>query len=282
MWERKDGRFGAEYPVTFLGDTKIANTTKSTPEAAEAWRAKMEEEAADGEPVASGSQSVGQYLDEWLRDAVEPSVSCRTYEKRAWAVNLHISRSSARVRDLDARRIQSLYASMAREGYSYSTRREIHVTLKMTLGQARKWGLVRRNECDIADAPREISRSEPEEEVRHLTDEQARCFFRATSDSLWANYYIAAVSMGLWPGEMLGLRWGDVELESDPGSLRVRRTLDAHREAVFNPPKTVRSRRSVALHHEGRKRRSNRPGCERWRITEVRCGLVTFSGKVYG
>jgi len=90
VWARKVGRFGAEYPVPFLGGPKIATTTKSTREAAEAWRAKMEEDAADGEPVVSGSQSVGQYLDEWLRDAVEPSVSRRTYEKRAWAVNLHI------------------------------------------------------------------------------------------------------------------------------------------------------------------------------------------------
>jgi hypothetical protein len=43
---------------------------------------------------------------------------------------------------------------MAREEYSYSTRREeILLTLKMALGPALKWGHVRRNECDIADSP---------------------------------------------------------------------------------------------------------------------------------
>jgi len=51
---------------------------------------------------------------------------------------------------------------------------------------------------------------------------------------------------------MLGLRRGDIDLLSDPGSLRVKRTLDAHREAVFNPPKTERSRRAVALHREAK------------------------------
>jgi integrase len=254
VWERKDGRFGAKLPYPVPGGgTKIATTTKSTREAAEKWLARMREDAADAEPIVTGSLSVARYLDEWLRDAVEPFTSRRTYEKRAWAVNLHIQPAlgSVRLRDLDARRIQTLYASMAREGYSYSTRREIHVTLKMALGQALKWGLVRRNECEIADAQRDLG-PPAEEEVRHLTDEQARLFFRATAESRWGNYYVAAVRTGLRPGELLGLRWEDLVLDSDPGSLRVRRTLDAYREAVFNPPKTARSRRAVALHYEAR------------------------------
>ena len=240
-----------------LGKTKTATTTKSTREAAEKWLARMQEEVTGGEPVVFGSQTVGQYLDEWLRDAVEPSVSRRTHEKRSWAVNIHIKPAlgSVRLRDLDARRIQALYAAMAREGYSYSTRREIHVTLKMALHQALKWDLVRRNACEVADAPRDVSPSgsPSEEEIRHLTDEQAGHFFRATAGSRWANYYyVAAVRTGLRPGEMLGLSCGDIDFDSDPGSLRVRRTLDAHREAVFNPPKTVRFRRAVALHFEAK------------------------------
>lgn len=254
VWERKDGRFGAEFPYPIPGGgTKVATTTKTTREKAQAWLERMREGAAKAEPIVSGSQSAGQYLDEWLRDTIEPFKSRRTYEKRAWAVNLHIKPAlgSVRLRDLDARRIQSLYASMAREGYSYATRREVHVTLKMALGQALKWGLVRRNECEIADAPRNIG-PPAEEEVRHLTDEQARVFFRATADSRWNNYYVAAIRTGLRPGELLGLRWGDLDLSNDPGALRVRRTLDAHREAVFNPPKSARSRRAVALHYEAR------------------------------
>ena len=87
VWERGDGRFGAEYPVPFLGGTKTATTTKSSREASETWRAKMEEDVTSGEPVVSGSQSTAHYLEEWLRDAVEPYVSPSTHDKRAWAVN---------------------------------------------------------------------------------------------------------------------------------------------------------------------------------------------------
>lgn len=56
----------------------------------------------------------------------------------------------------------------------------------MALGQALKWGLVRRNEWAVADAPRDNglrAYRSAEEEVLPLTDEQARLFFRATTMS---------------------------------------------------------------------------------------------------
>jgi integrase len=43
---------------------------------------------------------------------------------------------------------------------------------------------------------------------------------------------------GLRPGEMLALRWGNLDLEGDHGSLRVRRTLDKYSAAVFGAAKT--------------------------------------------
>lgn len=57
----------------------------------------------------------------------------------------------------------------------------------------------------------------------------------ATAGSRWGGYYVVAVRTGLRPGEALALRWGDVNLESDPGGVRVRRTLDTHSAAVFEP-----------------------------------------------
>ena len=235
------------------GGTKRKTTTKRDEEEGWAWVAEMERVYGGDEPEVIGAQSVGEYLEEWLRDAIEPSVSPSTHDKRSWAVNEHIrpALGGVKLRELDARRIQALYASMARAGYAYSTRREIHVTLKMALSQALKWGLVRRNECEIADAPRDVSRPDSEEKVRHLTNAQAGVFFWATKDERWHNYFVAAIRTGLRPGEMLGLWWEDLDLDADPGSLRVRRTLDPHR-LVFNPPKTARSRRSVALHREAK------------------------------
>jgi len=123
----------------------------------------------------------------------------------------------------------------------------------MVLSQALRWGLLRRNAAELADAPRQGAYARHEEdEKRCITDEQARELFRAAEASRWRNYYVAAVRTGLRPGEMLGSRWGDLDLDSDPGSLRVRRTLNTRSEPVFNPPKSPAARRTVALHAEAR------------------------------
>ncbi len=249
VWERRDGRFGAEFRYKVGGLTKTLTTTKPDEAAARAWLAEKEADRAEG--VVSGSETVGQYLDAWLAEAVAPRVSRNTYAKRESAVRVHIKPALGQVAlsDLDARGVQRLYSSMAAEGYAYATRREIHVTLKMALSQAVRWGLVRRNVCEMADAPRDTRRGHEDEEVRHLTDAQARGLFR--SASRWRHYYAFAVRTGLRPGEALGLRWGDADLGGDPGSVRVRRSLDGHTLA-FNPPKSPAAKRTVALHYEAK------------------------------
>ena len=58
--------------------------------------------------------------------------------------------------------------------------------------------------------------------------------------------YILAVHTGLRQGELLGLKWGDVDL--DAGTLQVRRTLASEKGGpVFRAPKTKGSRRTVKL-----------------------------------
>jgi integrase len=58
--------------------------------------------------------------------------------------------------------------------------------------------------------------------------------------------YVLAIHTGLRQGELLGLKWDDVDLED--GSLQVRRTLAITKSGpVFTSPKTTGSRRSVKL-----------------------------------
>jgi integrase len=86
------------------------------------------------------------------------------------------------------------------------------------------------------------------EEMRPLTPEQAKILLRAAheaGDRLEA-LYVLAVHTGLRQGELLGLKWDDVDLED--GSLQVRCTLTITKNGlVFTSPKTAGSRRSVKL-----------------------------------
>ena len=200
---------------------------------------------------------LGDFLAGWLRDVVEPAVAPNTYLKRRYAVRNHLAPAVGHVKlsELEPRRRHALYSRLAREEgasgspLSYATRREVHVTLKMALKQALRWGLVKRNVAEMVHPPKGSSGyDDGDGEVRALTDEQAIRFFEATRGRRWHHYYIAAIRTGLRPGELLGLRWGDLNLDADPVSLKVRRTLDTHSKARLGPPKSDAARRTLALH----------------------------------
>lgn len=251
-WTRKDGRGGAEFSYKVGGRTKTVATTKPTCEEAEAWLAEKERDFADG--VVSSGETVGEYLDAWLKESVEPQRARNTYLKRERDVRVHIKPAlgGLKLSGLDGRAVEGLYGSMARAGYAYATRREVHVTLKMALSRAVRWGLIARNPVEMAEPPRNLKRGHEDAEVRHLADAEVRELFRHGSER-WRDFYAFAVRTGLRPGEALGLRWADADVgaDSDPGTVRVRRSLDPHTLA-FNPPKSPAAKRTVALHFEAK------------------------------
>jgi integrase len=114
--------------------------------------------------------------------------------------------------------------------------------LHRALDQAVRWGLLMRNVTDAVDPPR---RSSPE--MRAWDARQvAAVMAAAASDELEALWRVA-VFTGMRRGEILGLRWADVDL--DAGELSVRRTLSrgATSRLEAGEPKTAAGRRRVSL-----------------------------------
>jgi integrase len=96
--------------------------------------------------------------------------------------------------------------------------RYIHAVLGHALVTAEKWGMVSRNVAKLVDPPRV-----PKHEITPLTPEQARTLIESAIDDRHLVLYVTALGTGLRQGELLGLRWEDVDL--DAGRLRVRHTL---------------------------------------------------------
>lgn len=273
-WRRPDGRYGASIivprrdPITGALVRKKESTTRKTEEEVDAWLLAKRHEIMEAGGVLSEpepkrrEQTLAEHLQAWLADCVEPKVAPNTLQKCIWAASNHIAPELGHLlfSEVSPRDVQSLYARLSREGYSTASRREVHVTLRQALGQALRWGLISRNPAspELVDATKQKEargqRDEDDEgEVRALSDEQARTLFTYAKavGSRWRHYYVVAIRTGLRLGEALGgLKWGDLELASDPASLRVRRTLDTHHAARFVPPKSPASRRTLALHYE--------------------------------
>lgn len=125
----------------------------------------------------------------------------------------------------------------------------MHTTLHKARKQAVRWGLVPRNVTEAVVLPK-LSRK-ARKEMQPLSQEQARALLAAASeagDRLEA-LYVLAVSAGLRQGELLGLRWQDVDLGEAGGTLSVRQQLSRSNQygLRFTEPKSKKSRRSIRL-----------------------------------
>lgn len=85
-------------------------------------------------------------------------------------------------------------------------------------------------------------------EMSVLTPEQVHMFLKVAKADRLEALYVLALSTGMRQGELLALRWRDLDLDLDNPTLQVRGTLQRTTNGlIIAEPKTARSRRRVAL-----------------------------------
>ena len=114
----------------------------------------------------------------------------------------------------------------------------LYAVLHRALHQALKLGLVARNVTEAVEPPRPVR-----SEHLALTPGQARELLAAARSDRLEGLYVLALISGMRQGELLALRWSDVDL--DGGKARVRSTL--LRDGTLGEPKTSKGRRQITL-----------------------------------
>jgi integrase len=240
---RKDGLYMARYTVqTATGAKRKALYGKTRQEVSE----KLSKALADrdgGLTFDAENLAVSGYLDRWLRDSVKGSVRERTYKSYEQQVRRYLKPYLGRIklRKLSPMHVQGMYRQMQDRGLSARTVQYSHAVLHRALKQARRWGIVGRNVTEDVDTP-QVKR----EEIQPLNPDQTRALLKAAEGNRLEALYIVAVHTGMRPGEMLALKWDDVNLDS--GILQVNRALTG---GEFTAPKTARSRRWIKLTASG-------------------------------
>ena len=204
--------------------------------------AKALSDRADGLVFEVGTMTVGEYLDRWLGD-VRDTVRKSTHEGYEYAVRPHIKPALGRIKlkDLNPAQIRWFYRDRLDFGLAPATVHKQHVVLHKALKAAVADGLIPRNAAAGLKLPR-ITR----EEIDPLTEEESRRLLEAVRGERLEALYVLALNTGMRQGELLALKWEDVDLEG--GRLRVRRTLThADKAFVLGEPKTKNSRRTIWL-----------------------------------
>jgi integrase len=240
---RKDGRWEGRYYVpTEDGPKRKVIYGKTRAEVSEKLT-KALSDRANGIVYDNENITIGEYLDVWLKGSVYGSVRQSTYDRDTNLVNNHIKPvlGSLKLKKLNSAHVQNFYRNRLDTGLSASTVRKIHDILRRGLAQAVDWHLTQRNVADVVKPPRPV----PKEIVALSADETRRLLDAAAEDRLEA-LYVLAVHTGMRQGEMLALRWQDVDIEN--AVLSVRRTLTRRGGKIaFGQPKTKKSRRSIRL-----------------------------------
>jgi integrase len=146
-----------------------------------------------------------------------------------------------KLKDLNPAHVRALYREKLDSGLSASTVRKMHSILRKALKQAVLDGLIPRNVCDAVKPPK-VERKE----ITPLDRQQAKPLLEAASGDRLEALYVLAVHTGMREGELLGLKWEDVDLER--GLLRLRHGLVREGgKVVLGDLKTPKSRRCVRL-----------------------------------
>jgi integrase len=254
---RKDGLWMAQMTVgrnPETGKPKRATFYGKTRKEVADKLAKALQDKNQGTFVVPHKLTLGEWLDTWLWDYKKPSLRPVTFDSYEQHVRCHLKPAlgTIPVRDLRPELLQHFYNEKTKEGLSGRTVRYCHTLLYGALSQAERNQLVVRNVTALVEPPRKQRKEMPT-----LTQEQvANQLLPAIADDRLAAAIFMLFGTGLRRGELLGLRWKDVDL--DESILHVRQTLGRVRihdaksheqktRLTFQEPKTDQSRRTIPI-----------------------------------
>src|SRR5664280_2253191 len=194
-------------------------------------------------PALGTRLTVGAFLEAWLTEVARVTVRPRTYVSYRYVVGVHLAPAlgDLALAALSPADVQAFLNAKSASGLSPRTVGYLRGVLRGALGHAERTDLVTRNVARLARPPRI-----PRRRVSPLSVEQVRTFVAAIAGDRLEALYLVALGVGLRQGEILGLRWPDVDLEG--GTLTVRHALARiEGRLVLVEPKSITSRRVVPL-----------------------------------
>lgn len=195
--------------------------------------------------VPPAALTVAEYFAAWVDTLSAAGRRPATIESYARNVRVHVvpAIGSVKLQDLNAMHLDRLYADLLCRR-SPRTVRYVHTIVRKALSDAMKKGLVIRNMADAATPPSAKSTRAPE--MKTWTPEQLRTFLDGVAGHRLFPLFRLAGMTGMRRGELLGLRWSDVDLGT--GRLVVRQQVTSVGGVVHvGEVKTSAGRRTITL-----------------------------------
>jgi len=225
IYRRKDGRWST--CVTVNG--KQHHIYGKSAEEVAAKRDKLAGTAPASAPTSH--QLVSDYLSAWLETVVKIRNKASTHKSYSDMIRLHIAPAIGhyQLRSLSPQQVQQMLNAMHANGLKPRTVQYAKAILHRALTQAMKWEYVTRNVAALVDAPRV-----EKYQATALTDGQIVAFFTAIRGHRLEPLYWLAL-LGLRRGELLGLRWADVDMAKATVRVTAGKTSSSARTLPLSP-----------------------------------------------
>ena len=200
-------------------------------------------ELESGTYVEPTDVTVGEYLRSWHADHARHHLSARALESNGYTLERHIipGLGGHKLAKLRPMHLQSYYSEKLDSGLAASSVRKHHDIMHSAFRHAVAMQMLATSPADVVVPPR-AKRSE----MKVLDETQAAAMLRAAEGTGIYMALMLALGTGMRKGELLAVRWPDVDLEA--GTLTVNQTLQAaFGELHFKEPKTAKSRRRITL-----------------------------------
>ena len=247
FYQKKDGKWVATIEMGLVDGKRKRRTFEASTRAEAARKLKMfEAERVYATQLAPQNLTVEQYVKTWLEVRIPDTIAERTVEVYERNMRLYILPKLGKIelQQLTPNDVSQMLNSLTARGLSANTRRLARATLKRALRVAEQDGLLQRNVAAIADGPKL-----PQSEGQSMTIEQAQLFLDACKSHRLGVAYSIALLLGLRRGEVIGLKWTDIEIDGDLTTLRVQRQLVRFNKTGvrLTDLKTKGSRRTLLL-----------------------------------
>ena len=241
IYKRNNGTWRAM--VTIQG-RRLTYTAKTKGEG-QNWIRGVLEEIDNGLTYDNTQVSLEEFMEEWLV-SIESSLRYNTFKQYCQITRQHILPVLGKIqlRELKPEHIQQLYNLMVKKGFGLRTVQLVHSVIHRALVHAVKLGSIPRNPDDATTPPKPKTK-----EMQFLDENQVQQLLitaRSRNDRFFALYHLA-IATGMRQGELLGLKWSDLDLEQ--GMLQVQRQLTKKKGGGFEltTPKTKAGIRRIDL-----------------------------------
>jgi integrase len=229
-------------PDPATGKRRQRSKTCDTEREAKRLRTQWETDLAQGTAVERSKQTVAEMMAYWLETyAITRKV--RTQVDYRWEIQHHVLPylGAMKVQTLEPRHITTWHTDLRKAGKSPRAIRQAHLRLSQALEQALTHGVVPRNVAKIIKPPKQVEN--PERPT--WTTEQARAFVAtAQGHCTYGPIFRLSLVTGMRRGELLGLRWSDIDWKAKV--LRLRQSVGPiHNKMTAGTTKNRHSDRDV-------------------------------------